>query len=245
MPEIRALAKPEIYLLGTSVSGGKQTTGGTFSGIVDHSKSGTNSILSPTQLNKEDILTFDESVRIIITGQITPKPNYTRRSGPFSSLEFEGRVRYNDLDINHYAETYYTLNGKDPVRTANYLYKYRDRDDFESKEEIAAPYISTEVINVDTRTTLNPSNPSGYDSNPSGDEGYEISTLNPSAPSAGPDNIESLGFILRNVNSGSNLIVLKARTFFQGRVSPVTVAYFKMYTSTIFTTTVNNQDNNE
>ncbi len=234
MPEIRALVKPEIYLLGTSVSGGSQTTGETFSGIVDHSKSGTNSILSTTQLNKEDILTFDEFVRIIITGQITPKPNYTRRAGSFSSLEFEGRVRYNDLDINHYAETYYTLNGKDPVRSANYLYKYRDRDDFESKEEIAVPFSSTIVL----RTTSNPSDPSWET------EGYESTILNPSAPSDGPDNIESLGFILRNVNSGSNLITLKTRTFFQGRVSPVSVAYFKIYTSTVFTTTINNQNNN-
>ena len=200
MPEIRTLAKPEIYLIGDSVSGGNQNTGDIFSGIVDHSKSGTNSIISTTQLDKEDILSFGGSVRIIITGQLTPKPSYTRRSGSFSSIEFEGKQRENTIAVNQYAETFYTLNGKDPVRNSNYLYNYTDRDDVE--------------------TSSNPS------------DGTSSSTIN------------SLGFILRNVNSGSNLITLKARTFFQGGRSAVAVAYFKIYNSPTYTTTIDNTDNN-
>ena len=188
MPEIRTLAKPEIYLIGDSISGGNQNTGDIFSGIVDHSKSGTTSITSVTQLDKEDILTFGGSVRIIITGQLTPKPTYTRRSGAFSSTEFEGKQRENTIAVNQYAETFYTLNGKDPVRNSNYLYNYTDR----------------------TET----------------------------------DNLNTLGFILKNVNSGSNLITLKARTFFQGGRSAVAVAYFKIYNSPIYTTTIDNTDNN-
>ena len=200
MTEIRTLAKPEIYLIGNSISGGNQNTGEIFSGIVDHSKSGTTSITSPTQLNKEDILTFQESVRIIITGQLTPKPVYARRSGVFSSIEFEGRQRENAIAVNQYAETFYTLNGKDPVRNSNYLYNYTDRDDVE--------------------TSSNPS------------DGTSSSTIN------------TLGFVLKNVNSGSNLITLKARTFFQGGRSAVAVAYFKIYNSPIYTTTIDNTDNN-
>jgi len=200
MTEIRTLAKPEIYLIGNSISGGNQNTGEIFSGIVDHSKSGTTSITSPTQLNKEDILTFQESVRIIITGQLTPKPVYARRSGVFSSIEFEGRQRENTIAVNQYAETFYTLNGKDPVRNSNYLYNYTDRDDVE--------------------TSSNPS------------DGTSSSTIN------------TLGFVLKNVNSGSNLITLKARTFFQGGRSAVAVAYFKIYNSPIYTTTIDNADNN-
>ena len=200
MTEIRTLAKPEIYLIGNSISGGNQNTGEIFSGIVDHSKSGTTSITSPTQLNKEDILTFQESVRIIITGQLTPKPAYARRSGVFSSIEFEGRQRENTIAVNQYAETFYTLNGKDPVRNSNYLYNYTDRDDVE--------------------TSSNPS------------DGTSSSTIN------------TLGFVLKNVNSGSNLITLKARTFFQGGRSAVAVAYFKIYNSPIYTTTIDNADNN-
>ena len=200
MTEIRTLAKPEIYLIGNSISGGNQNTGEIFSGIVDHSKSGTTSITSPTQLNKEDILTFQESVRIIITGQLTPKPVYARRSGVFSSIEFEGRQRENAIAVNQYAETFYTLNGKDPVRNSNYLYNYTDRDDVE--------------------TSSNPS------------DGTSSSTIN------------TLGFVLKNVNSGSNLITLKARTFFQGGRSAVAVAYFKIYNSPIYTTTIDNADNN-
>ena len=217
--EIRVLAKPEIYLIGNSVSGGNQITGEIFSGIVDHSKNGTTTILSTTSLNKEDILTFNGSVRIIITGQLTPKPNYNRKSGTFTNLEYEGKVRYNNLDISHYAETYYTLNGKDPVRTANYLYNYTDRDDYVEEDK--------------TETMLPSINPSTGEVNPSAP--VSISTDN---------NLNTLGFILRNVNSGNNVITLKARTFFQGRISPVAVAYFKIYNSTIYTTIIDNTNNN-
>ena len=213
MPEIKTLAKPEIYLIGDSISGGNQNTGDIFSGIVDHSKSGTTSITSVTQLDKEDILTFGGSVRIIITGQLTPKPTYTRRSGAFSSTEFEGKQRENTIAVNQYAETFYTLNGKDPVRNSNYLYNYTDRDD---------------VIIEDHTETIPPTGG------------------NPSLPgeTTETDNLNTLGFILKNVNSGSNLITLKARTFFQGGRSAVAVAYFKIYNSPIYTTTIDNTDNN-
>jgi len=234
MTEIRTLAKPEIYLIGNSISGGNQNTGEIFSGIVDHSKSGTTSITSPTQLNKEDILTFQESVRIIITGQLTPKPTYTRRSGAFSSTEFEGKQRENTIAVNQYAETFYTLNGKDPVRNSNYLYNYTDRDDVIEEDHTETTFPITTIIGG-----TNPSDPSFI-----GSSLTEIT--NPSTPgeTTETDNLNTLGFILKNVNSGSNLITLKARTFFQGGRSAVAVAYFKIYNSPIYTTTIDNADNN-
>lgn len=217
--EVRDLAKPEIYLIGNRISGGNQITGETFSGIIDHSKSGTSSILSTTQLDKENVLTFSESVRIIITGQITPKPSYFRRDGRFTSTEFEGKTNYSSVNVNFYAETFYTLNGKDPVRNSNYLYKFLDRNDLEDKTEIIPP------------TDIDPSDPGA--------------TLNPSAPGVVSYNLNSLGFILRNNKTGDSLITLKTRTFYRGRISPVAIAYFKIYNSTVNTTTIDNQNNND
>jgi len=233
--EVRVLAKPEIYLIGDSVSGGTQVTGELFSGIVDHSKSGTTSILSTTQLDKEDVLTFQESVRIIITGQIPPKPNYFRRAGRFSNTEFEGRTAYGTTNVNYYAETYYTLNGKDPVRNSNYLYNYLDRDDLTEEDHTETVFPVTTIIGGQ-----NPSNPS--------DIGSSLTqTVNPSEPGGTTitNNLNSMGFVLRNNKTGDSLITLKARTFYEGRASAIAVAYFKIYAPVSIPLFIDNTNNND
>ncbi len=207
--EIRALAKPEIYLIGNEVPG-RGILGEIFSSIVDHSKSTTTTISSPKTLNKTKVPTFQESVRIIITGQISFKPSYFRRNGRFTSTEFEGRVDYNSTNVNFNAETYYTLNGKDPVRSSNYLYNYLDKDDLEDKTE-----------------TISPTN------------------TDPSISGAISNNLNSLGFVLKNNKTGDSLITLKARTFYRGNSSPISVAYFRIYNAPSDNLIIDNTDNND
>lgn len=211
--EVRALVKPEIYLIGNEVPG-KGILGEIFSSIVDHSKSGTTTISSPTTLNKAKVPTFQESVRIIITGQITPKLSYIRKESRFDSTEFEGKINYSPINVNFYAETFYTLNGKDPVRNSNYLYNYLDRDDYITEDK-------TETIP-----------PTGGD--PSLPGGITIS-----------DNLNSLGFVLRNNKTGDSLITLKTRTFYRGDISSIAVAYFRIYNAPSNNLIIDNQNNND
>ena len=207
--EIRALAKPEVYLIGNEVPG-RGILGEVFSSIVDHSKSGTTTISSPTTLNKAKVPSFQESVRIIITGQITPKPSYFRRDGHFIITEFEGKTNYSPINVNFYAETFYTLNGKDPVRNSNYLYNYLDRDDLEDKTETIPP-----------------------------------TGGNPSIPGSISDNLNSLGFILKNNKTGDSLITLKTRTFYRGSASPISVEYFRIYNAPSNNLVIDNTNNND
>jgi hypothetical protein len=187
MVDIIPIARPQIYLIGNTISGSGRS--GTFSDRVDNSTtpvvSSSTTISGTTQLDKDDILTFSESVRIIITGQIPPKINYRRKNGTLGDREFEGNMSYDNTNyniINEYAETYYTLNGKDPIRNSNYLYHYTDLDD---------------------RTYDNPSDGTS-------------------------DNLNSLGFILKENPTGNYSVTLKARTFYDGKISAVAMAVFKI-----------------
>lgn len=206
MPDIELLQRPEIRLVGNIIAAGVE--GESFSEIIDHFKmspsrspsSNSTTIQSATHLDKENILTFEESVRIIITGRVNPKPLYTRKTRSLGNLEFEGRQRYSTTDVNYYAETYCTINGKDPIKSANYLYKYKDSDD----RELSSDPSSGEVT----------------------------------------DNINDLGFVLKNHISGNNVITIKARTFYQGRVSEIATAYFKLYKE-VKTPVIDNTDNND
>lgn len=172
MPVIKRIVKPTIRLVGDIL-----TSGGvfqSFSESVDHSisvTSATNIVSSPTTLDKSNLLNFQNYVRIIITGQISPKFNYFRRDNEPS--EFEGNVTFNTSSndpINNYAETFYTLNGKDPVRTANYLYTATDYDNYsrdysEARHDPSANDINPSSVtdNIDQLGFLLKVSPTGDD----------------------------------------------------------------------------------
>ena len=129
--EIGPIAKPFIYLQGDIING--TTSIESFSRRIDHAKDGvvtsSTSIGGVTNFNQEDILTFSNRVRIIIQTNISPKFRYfTEDNAPNSNeLIFEGSQSSQDPELsnlaNYYAETYFTINGKDPVRSKAYLYK--------------------------------------------------------------------------------------------------------------------------
>jgi len=129
------VTKPQIYLYGYGQHS-KSSTKSLFSGRIDHTKSpiatSSNIIEGTTILDKENMFIFDEEVRIIINGQMNPKPTYARQTIGLGSLVFEGNMSYNTsapTTINNFAETFFTLNGKEPIRTKAYFYNYLDIDD--------------------------------------------------------------------------------------------------------------------
>ena len=184
------VAKPHIWLIGNIEQDGVSST---FSERVDNAKHlmpNATQIVGGgvTDLDKENLLTFRDSVRVIITGQVGTKPVYVRegRDAPLfnqaSSLEFEGEAVPNTDAVSYYAETWYTFNGKDPVRSAARFYNFTDMDD------------------------------ASFD------------------PSSGLiNNTSTLGFVLRtNPASGSDLITLKAKTYYQGKESKIAIVVFKV-----------------
>ena len=129
--EIGPIAKPVIWLVGQQLNSKSIDE---FAERVDHARhlnpAETIEIGGVTTFKQEKILTFDKRARIIITAQVSPKANYNRESGVLDSLTFEGNQANNNKEaVNRYAETYYTLNGKDPVRTKAHLYNYLDLND--------------------------------------------------------------------------------------------------------------------
>ena len=184
------VAKPQIWLHGDVIDADGRANG--FSERYDNAiglpAASTVSVSGVTSLDRTDILTFQDRVRVIIT-TTGPRPTYERESGVFLSQEFEGNNMFdtgggNIDNVNEYAETWYTLNGKDPIRTAAQFYNFKDMNDAERG------------------------------GNPSGD---------------GPiDNLTSLGFVLRTNPTGSDLVTLKAKTYFQGEESRIAVAVFKI-----------------
>jgi len=178
------VAKPQIWLYGVRTT---QNTNHLFSERVDHARTpvvgNATTITGVTQLDKDDILTFQDGVRIIITGQMTPKHSYARQTVGLGDLEFEGNLRYHPDKsfVDYYAETYYTFNGKDPIRTKARVYNYLDM--------------------------------------------YDLNT-NPS--SANNIDMGGLGFLLKTSPTGSELITLKAKTYFRGQESRIAVAVFKI-----------------
>lgn len=219
--EIKTLSRPKIRLVGHILG-----SGGIWSDIISDNKvddykrvEGT-SVISTTHLDKSNVITFNNQVRIIITGQITPKPTYQRESGRFNSLTFEGGVRSSSAS-NVFAETYYTLNNKNPIRTAAYLYKYTDMDDY--------------IVDTDKNVEHTPpfTDISSGDIDPS----FDITTITSS------NNLETLGFILKIPPTGTDNFVLKARTFYQGRQSTIAEVYFKIVQKNI-DLVLDNEDSN-
>jgi len=198
--------KPTIYLIGTKVNGNS------YSQLIDndiHTYASTGlSFSSKTQLDEDNVLSFNSNVRIIITGQMTPKPTYQQKDGDGSlgSLSFEGNKTYDSQtdDVNFYAETWFTLNEKEPVRTSAQFYNFTDMDDREIVDNVT--HIPGETISDPSSIVVNPS----------------------SETTSTTDNLDSLGFVLKLSPTGSPLITLKARTYFRGEVSKTAVAVFKL-----------------
>lgn len=219
MPIISKITKPEIRLIGNIITNRGSDT--SFSEIIDHSPtlSVANDIIgSSAAFDSSQILAFNSFVRIIITSQVEPKFTYLKKHGP---TEFEGNVSYNtsaSSAINQYSETFYTLNGKDPVRSSNYLYNFLDYDDY------------TPLTTKDKR----------YD--PSADP----SVFEDKTTIITEDNTDDLGFLLKTSLTGTDMITLKTRTFFRGQKSDVTIARFKIYRDNVSNTKViDNSSNNQ
>jgi hypothetical protein len=182
MPDIRPLQKPEIYLIGDSIVNGAVVA---FAKSIDHSNttfaSANIEAFSPDQIYRNDPLTFDNKVRVIITGKYKPKPNYVRPRKRLSNLEFEGKPTFLSSNtpglLVTQGLTYFTLNGADPKKQPGHLYNFKDRND--------------QVDPIDPDTT-------------------------------------DIGFVLSASPTGSNLITVKARTWFEGDISPITMAVFQI-----------------
>jgi hypothetical protein len=179
----RTVKKPHIWLIGDYIDSADGGADKRFSGRVDNAinlpTGSTTKISGVTQFDEDNILTFNNSVRVIITTEAPHKIDYQRESStqPFSSLEFEGNDMFdtggkNKETVGFNAETWYTYNGTDPIQDKSYFYNFRDLND-----------------NPDPRT---------------------------------------VGFVLRNSPTGSDLITLKARTFYKGQQSRMSIAIFKI-----------------
>ncbi len=195
--EIGHIRKPFIYLEGQAIHNtdydATDITGqDPFASRVDHAKddvvTSSTTIGGVTLFNQENILTFNENVRVVIDtnvgNEILTKPTYQTQLVDQRDQEtiFEGS---NDdtsgLLANKYAETWFTINGKDPVRGKAYLYKYLSAKDQAVKN----------------------------------DEGL-------------PNDWSGLGFLLGTAQTGSDLITLKAATYYQGKKSRIAIAKFKI-----------------
>ena len=166
--EIGPIAKPTIWLVGRDISTNDM---GNFSGRVDHAKHieplNSLTIGGFTEFRQDKILTFDQRVRIIITTIVTPRATYFRESGSFSGLEFEGSpsIGRNKSTMNQEAETYYTLNGKDPIRTKANLYNYLDLNDAKTttNPSSGAPDNDYDYLNLPSLGFLFSASPTGSD----------------------------------------------------------------------------------
>lgn len=190
--EIGPIAKPFIYLEGQAIYNLDYDASGQdpFEGRVDHAKdevvTSSTTIGGVTLFNQENILTFNDNVRIVITQRVSSilKKPYQTELVSMANQEniFEGSNNdTSDSFANKYPETWFTINGKDPIRGKAYLYKYLDTNDQSQKNDAGLP-----------------------------------------KPWAG------LGFILASCQTGSDLITLKAKTYFQGNTSRVAIARFKI-----------------
>ena len=192
--EIGHIRKPFIYLEGQAIynTDYDATAPLPFGARVDHAKddvvTSSTTIGGVTLFNQENILTFNENVRIVIDtnvgNEILTKPSYQTQLVEQRDQEttFEGSNNgTSDLLANKYAETWFTITGKTPVRGKAYLYKYLDT--------------SAELIK--------------------NDEGL-------------PNDWSGLGFLLGTAQTGSDLITLKAVTYYQGKKSRVAIAKFKI-----------------
>lgn len=202
--EIGPIAKPQIWLIGDEI---KASTIRPFSERVDHARAVEGLVVTGvTTLKQENVLTFDRKVRIIITSAYPlNKPLYNREEGVLATTEFEGNRTFSSKInlVNNVAETYYTLNGKDPVRTSAHLYNYLD--------------INNRPLNINSiSATTNPSSPD-----------------DPSFQEITDGSLDGLGFMLATSPTGNEIITLKTRTFYHGNKSNVAIAIFKVISDSV------------
>jgi len=169
-------------------------------------------------LDKSDIPAFDGQydVRIIITTH----SDYPRKFYPTTSTTggatFVGKPtsvqdsRFSGPIVGDYAETYYSINGKDPKRTTSNLYTNFDLNNFEEIQSIISP------------SAISPSPSVIVESESLVDTFY---------------NFNKLGFILKKNQSGSDVYHLKARTYYRGQKSDISELLFKV-TSNITESTI-------
>lgn len=123
---------------------------------IDYTFDTKDIVVSDTQVTNRDPYVFQGDVVITITPDSTHTSNsYSNRS----SSDFVGKTAMgSDHKVAKYAETYYTVNGKDPVRTKANLYtgaftiranKFGSSDNIVLKAKTYVNGIWSEVMKVD------------------------------------------------------------------------------------------------
>jgi len=112
---------PSITLTGQRVRGTELIGGaGTYGGSEDVDAITTiEETISGTDVTKREVLTYIGDVDVTLTSDTDYTANsYDNRT----SSDFIGSTPFDISGGSQYAETYYTLNGKDPMRTKANLY---------------------------------------------------------------------------------------------------------------------------
>jgi len=152
--------KPTIYLIGTTVKGNS------YSNYIDNSvntepENGL-TFSGKTKFDEDNIRSFDNQVRIIITGKMNPKPTYQQKDGEgnLDGLSFEGNKTYDSFtyDVNYYAETWFTLSEKEPIRTSAQFYNFTDMD---NRVDITDPSSGNREDNLNSLGFVLKSSPTG------------------------------------------------------------------------------------
>lgn len=99
---------------------GQKVTSGTYGGGNDTESVTTQEVvISGTDVTKRSEVVF----RGDVTVTITPDSTYTANSySNRDSADFVGATTVSNNEVARYSETYYTVNGKDPIRTKANLY---------------------------------------------------------------------------------------------------------------------------
>lgn len=162
--EMVYIPKPQIKLVGQVIESGGDIVDNSNGIRVDIARTSTpvstTVITGVSQLDKTNILTFYDSVRIIITGMAGNKPVYERQRRLLDDLEFEGHGTYENNRLG-VAETWYTFNGKDPVRTKANLYTFKDWDWYDDNIN-SNPSGDTGGDNISTLGFVLRNNPTGH-----------------------------------------------------------------------------------
>ena len=158
------IAKPQIRLIGTIINSNGDFEDDWQGMRVDNARTlppvSTLLITGVTQLDKDDILTFSDSVRVVITAKAGDKPTYVRQSTVLDANEFEGKLKYSVGDYGKHSETWFTYNGKEPVRTKSHLYNFRDWDNFRTYED--DPSAEHTLNNISSLGFVLRNNPTGH-----------------------------------------------------------------------------------
>lgn len=132
--EAQRVEQPTITLTGVKVYDSGQVSNHIQDFTIDKNSSTTIDINTAdhTEItNRSTVYLFRGDVRVTITSDPKwPRNVYGKRD---SLRDIIGSTQVNKGNVNRYSETYYTLNGKDPVRTKAHLYI----DDFRVRENLS------------------------------------------------------------------------------------------------------------